>query len=138
MNRDFVWAAAKQRYFWSHHTGKQPHCSSQYVQRLDGSVNVPAQVFAPLARLLGMYSIKEELEDLAFSYADPEAYRTIRGAVEALARAQQMPAVKEVRPLFSLALYPGSGIWKRDAVSSIARKEEKQREQRKREEERGE
>ena len=26
----------------------------------------PAQVFAPLARLLGLYSIKEELEELSF------------------------------------------------------------------------
>lgn len=31
------------------------------------------QVFAPLARLLGLYSIKEELESLSFMYTNPQA-----------------------------------------------------------------
>ncbi len=30
------------------------------------------QVFAPLARLLGLYSIKEELEELSFRFSEPE------------------------------------------------------------------
>ena len=34
-----------------------------------------AQVFAPLARLLGLYSIKEELEALSFKYSDPLAHQ---------------------------------------------------------------
>ncbi len=32
------------------------------------------QVFAPLARLLGLYSIKEELEALSFRHSQPEAH----------------------------------------------------------------
>ena len=32
------------------------------------------EVFAPLAKLLGMYQIKDELESLAFRWSDPEAY----------------------------------------------------------------
>eukprot|EP00898_Chlorokybus_atmophyticus_P005547 jgi/Chlat1/5994/Chrsp4S06311 len=32
------------------------------------------QVFAPLARLLGVYRIKSELEELSFRYSDPETY----------------------------------------------------------------
>ena len=35
-------------------------------------------VFAPLAKLLGMYDMKNELEDIAFSWADPEAYQGVR------------------------------------------------------------
>ena len=31
-------------------------------------------VFAPLAKLLGMYSVKNELEDLAFRWSNPEAH----------------------------------------------------------------
>ena len=35
------------------------------------------QVFAPLANRLGIWQIKWELEDLAFRFLDPDAYRTI-------------------------------------------------------------
>lgn len=55
------------------------------------------QVFSPLARLLGLYTIKEELEELSFQYAMPQQYaitekavnrlwETQRAAVEAAAR----------------------------------------------------
>lgn len=37
-----------------------------------------AQVFAPLAKLLGVYVIKEELEELALQYMQPEIYTNIR------------------------------------------------------------
>ena len=47
-----------------------------------------AQVFAPLARLLGLYSIKEELEALSFMYSDPEAYATVQRRLDALAKQQ--------------------------------------------------
>ena len=46
------------------------------------------QIFAPLARLLGLYSIKEELEELAFKYSNPEAYSQMVKRMEALSKAQ--------------------------------------------------
>lgn len=40
------------------------------------------QVYAPIADRLGISSIKWELEDLAFSYLDPENFRRISGLVQ--------------------------------------------------------
>lgn len=39
------------------------------------------EIFAPLAGRLGIYQIKSELEDLAFSYLEPEKYREIKELV---------------------------------------------------------
>ena len=50
-------------------------------------------VFAPLAKLLGMYDIKNELEDLAFRYADPEAYSTTVRRLEEVSKVQE-PTIK--------------------------------------------
>lgn len=50
-------------------------------------------VFAPLARLLGLYTIKEELEELSFKYAMPQQYAIMRKAVDRLWE-QQRPAVE--------------------------------------------
>ncbi|KAJ9187810.1 hypothetical protein P3X46_003227 [Hevea brasiliensis] len=36
------------------------------------------QVFAPLSKLLGMYQIKSELENLSFMYTNPEAYAKVK------------------------------------------------------------
>ena len=44
-------------------------------------------VFAPLARLLGLYSVKEELEELGFRYADPAAHASTRALLDAVASA---------------------------------------------------
>ena len=46
------------------------------------------QVFAPLARLLGLYSIKEELEELGFAYSMPEKYTQLRLHLDQLAKDQ--------------------------------------------------
>ncbi|KAL4419009.1 hypothetical protein ABPG77_003655 [Micractinium sp. CCAP 211/92] len=54
------------------------------------------QVFAPLARLLGLYSIKEELEELSFKYALPAQYDAMRRTVTRLWEAQQ-PVVEAAR-----------------------------------------
>lgn len=48
----------------------------------------PLQVFAPLARLLGLYSIKEELEALSFMYSDPEGYARVQRRLDVLAKMQ--------------------------------------------------
>ncbi|KDP28195.1 hypothetical protein JCGZ_13966 [Jatropha curcas] len=39
------------------------------------------QVFAPLAKLLGMYQIKSELENLSFMYTNPEDYAMVKRRV---------------------------------------------------------
>ncbi|PSC74447.1 Guanosine-3, 5 -bis(diphosphate) 3 -pyrophosphohydrolase [Micractinium conductrix] len=54
------------------------------------------QVFAPLARLLGLYSIKEELEELSFKYALPAQYDAMRRTVARTWEAQR-PVVDAAR-----------------------------------------
>ncbi|CAI0469687.1 unnamed protein product [Linum tenue] len=44
------------------------------------------QVFAPLAKLLGMYQIKSELENLSFMYTNPEDYARIKRRVAELCK----------------------------------------------------
>lgn len=39
-------------------------------------------IYAPLAHRLGLFSIKTELEDLAFKYEHPQAYERIAGLIE--------------------------------------------------------
>ena len=53
-------------------------------------------MFAPLARLLGLYSIKEELETLAFRYSEPEACALVQRRMDFLAK-QQGGVVLKVR-----------------------------------------
>lgn len=53
-----------------------------------------AQVFAPLARLLGLYSIKEELEALSFRYSDPEAHSRVQRRLDTLAKDQENVVLK--------------------------------------------
>lgn len=40
------------------------------------------EIYAPVALRLGMGKVRSELEDLAFSYLEPDAYRTIMGQIE--------------------------------------------------------
>jgi len=40
------------------------------------------EIFAPLAHRLGIWSLKKELEDLAFMYAHPEEYQALTAALE--------------------------------------------------------
>ncbi len=47
------------------------------------------EIYAPIAHRLGMGAIRGELEDLAFSYLEPEAYAEIRDAIESRRRASQ-------------------------------------------------
>jgi (p)ppGpp synthase/HD superfamily hydrolase len=54
------------------------------------------KVFAPLARVLGLYCIKEELEELGFRYSEPEARVALARRMDELA-AQQEPAVLACR-----------------------------------------
>ena len=52
------------------------------------------QVFAPLARLLGLYSIKEELEALAFRYSEPEAHALVQRRMDSLSKQQGAVVLK--------------------------------------------
>ncbi|XP_076890211.1 putative GTP diphosphokinase RSH1, chloroplastic [Bidens hawaiensis] len=47
------------------------------------------QVFAPLAKLLGMYQIKSELENLSFMYTNPQDYATVKRRVAELCQEQE-------------------------------------------------
>ncbi|BBN13875.1 GTP pyrophosphokinase [Marchantia polymorpha subsp. ruderalis] len=47
------------------------------------------QVFAPLAKLLGMYRIKSELEDLSFMYSNGEEYERLKNRVLILRKEQE-------------------------------------------------
>ena len=54
-----------------------------------------AQVFAPLARLLGLYGVKQELEELSFKYSNPEAHRMLCNTLQHI-RTEQQPTVQQV------------------------------------------
>ncbi|KAL8224820.1 hypothetical protein R6Q57_017377 [Mikania cordata] len=47
------------------------------------------QVFAPLAKLLGMYQIKSELENLSFMYTKPQDYAKVKRRVAELCKEQE-------------------------------------------------
>ncbi|HZU65858.1 MAG TPA: bifunctional (p)ppGpp synthetase/guanosine-3',5'-bis(diphosphate) 3'-pyrophosphohydrolase [Ktedonobacteraceae bacterium] len=53
------------------------------------------EIYAPLARRLGMALVQAELEDLAFSYLEPERYAQLARAVEAERRKRQ-PSIDQI------------------------------------------
>ena len=61
------------------------------------------QVFAPLARLLGLYSIKEELEDLSFRFSEPENAARLAAQLATM-RAAQAAGVCKARSMLQEAL----------------------------------
>ncbi len=68
-------------------------------------------VFAPLARLLGLYSVKEELEDLAFRYSEPQAFRQYRAQLDRLCEEQQ-PVLQEAKKVWVVCFDWGvCGYW---------------------------
>ncbi|CAN5581287.1 GTP diphosphokinase [soil metagenome] len=48
-----------------------------------------AEIYAPLAERLGIWQIKWELEDLAFKYLEPDAFRELAGQLETHRRARE-------------------------------------------------
>ena len=61
------------------------------------------QIFAPLARLLGLYSIKEELEDLSFRFSEPENAARLAAQLATM-RAAQAAGVSKARSMLQEAL----------------------------------
>jgi GTP diphosphokinase / guanosine-3',5'-bis(diphosphate) 3'-diphosphatase len=53
------------------------------------------EIYAPLARRLGMALVQAELEDLAFSYLEPEKYASLAREVEA-ERHKHEPAIEQI------------------------------------------
>jgi len=53
------------------------------------------EIYAPLARRLGMALVQAELEDLAFSYLEPEKYASLAREVEA-ERNKHEPAIEQI------------------------------------------
>ncbi|KAH9575155.1 hypothetical protein CY35_01G097300 [Sphagnum magellanicum] len=62
------------------------------------------QVFAPLARLLGMYRIKSELEDLSFMFAHPEEYLEVKHRVQVLCKEQEEVVLEAKKVLLQTIL----------------------------------
>ena len=56
-------------------------------------------LYAPLAHQLGLYNIKNELEDLYFKYSDPENYRAITNKLKATESDRKKLAEQFIRPL---------------------------------------
>src|SRR5947207_9784446 len=52
------------------------------ADRREAIVRETLEIYAPIANRLGMGKIRGELEDLAFSYLDPKAYRELKDLVE--------------------------------------------------------
>src|SRR5437764_4844114 len=46
-------------------------------------------IYAPIANRLGMSKVKNELEELAFRYLEPQAYESLRARVDAKRRATE-------------------------------------------------
>jgi len=57
------------------------------------------EIYAPLAHRLGIASIKWELEDLAFKYLEPEAYRELRKKVQERRNERERQILEMQRPL---------------------------------------
>ena len=64
-------------------------------------------MFAPLARMLGLYSFKQELEELSFRYLQPEVYKNMVKRL-AILKKEQQPVVSQVCAWSAL---PALGAW---------------------------
>ncbi len=85
------------------------------------------EIYAPLARRLGMSLVQAELEDLAFSYLEPEKYTQLARAVEKEWRKRE-PTINEIRRLLGEEMEKAGieaevRVWQKH-LSSINRKVE--------------
>lgn len=54
------------------------------------------RVYVPLANRLGLWSVKAELEDLAFSYLDPAGYQRVQGLVRSFAKTEAVQSSLDI------------------------------------------
>lgn len=85
------------------------------------------EIYAPLARRLGMSLVQAELEDLAFSYLEPEKYTQLARAVEKEWRKRE-PTINEIQRMLSEEMEKAGieaevRVWQKH-LSSINRKVE--------------
>lgn len=69
--------------------------SAMSTQQQQNKARETSEIYAPLARRLGMAIVQGELEDLAFSYLEPEKYVSLSRAVEEEIKRRQ-PFIEQV------------------------------------------
>ncbi|AJY46600.1 RelA/SpoT family protein [Martelella endophytica] len=67
------------------------------------------EIYAPLAGRMGMQDMREELEDLAFQYINPEAYQTIRDKLQDLSGQNKVLVQSIEEELKALLIKQGLG-----------------------------
>lgn len=96
--------------------------------RQDKQIKIASEtkfLYAPLAHRLGLYSVKNELEDLAFRYTEPDVYEDIQLKLKSTADVRNRFIRKFVHPIKEALLHEGY-VFKikvrTKSISSIARK----------------
>ncbi len=82
-------------------------------------------LYAPLAHRLGLYSIKSELDDLAFKYTEPEVYKTIESNLKSTQDVRNRFIRRFTHPIREALLHEGYVFdvkVRTKSVSSIWRK----------------
>ncbi|MCO4813853.1 MAG: bifunctional (p)ppGpp synthetase/guanosine-3',5'-bis(diphosphate) 3'-pyrophosphohydrolase [Flavobacteriales bacterium] len=82
-------------------------------------------LYAPLAHRLGMYSVKTDLEDLAFLYREPQVYKEIESKLKSTKDARNRFIRKFTQPIKDALLHEGYIFEvkvRTKAISSIYRK----------------
>jgi GTP pyrophosphokinase len=88
-------------------------------------------LYAPLAHRLGLYSIKSELDDLAFKYTEPEVYKTIENNLKSTQDVRNRFIRRFTHPIREALLHEGyifdvkvrtksvSSIWRKMQTKEI-------------------
>ena len=99
---------------WPQRAGRlQVHALTHMANRA-GTNTLGLQVFAPLARMLGLHMLVVELEDLSFAYSRPDDHRILTAHLKQH-HAEQLPALEQVGSEFlQLQCMPDPGwlgVW---------------------------
>ncbi len=77
-------------------------------------------LYAPLAHRLGLYSIKSELDDLAFKYTEPEVYQQIESSLKSTQDVRNRFIRKFIQPIKEALIYEGYVFDMKVRTKSIA------------------